>query len=101
MHILDIHGFPWISMDFHRLPWITMDYHGLPQISIDFLMNRKYSWISLIQEICISMENPKYFGYAQEIQIIIGFPTRNVKLEKLITVHFMPTDSTLVKKVKL
>ena len=47
------------------------------------------------------MRNPKYFGYPWEIQIIIGFPTRNAKLKKLITVHFMPTDSTLVKKVKL
>ena len=37
MHISDIHGFPWISID----------YHGLPQISIDFLMNWKYSWISM------------------------------------------------------
>ena len=49
------------------------------------------------------MGNPKYFGYPREIQIIIGFPTRNnAKLEKLfITVYFVPTYSTLVQKVKL
>ena len=49
------------------------------------------------------MGNPKYFGYPQEIQIIIGFPTRNAELEKRtrITVHFVPTYSTLVQKVKL
>ena len=47
MHILDIYGYPWISMDFHGFPWISIDYHGLPQISIDFLTNQKYSWISM------------------------------------------------------
>ena len=45
------------------------------------------------------MGNPKYFGYPREIQIIIGFPTQNAKLEKLITVHFVPTYSILVQKV--
>ena len=47
------------------------------------------------------MGNPKYFGYPWEIQIIIGFPTRNAKLKKLVTMHFMPIDITLVKMVKL
>ena len=44
---LDIHGYPWISIDYHGFLWISIDYYGLPQISIDFLMNRKYSWISM------------------------------------------------------
>ena len=33
MHILDIHGYPWISMDFHGFPWISMDFHGFPWIA--------------------------------------------------------------------
>ena len=28
------------------------------------------------------MGNPKYFGYPQEIQIIIGFPTQNGETRK-------------------
>ena len=57
-------------MDIHGFPWISMDYHGLPQISIDFLMNRKYSWISMdpgnlhihgkSKIFWISMGNPNY-----------------------------------------
>ena len=72
MHILDFHGFPWISMDFHGFPWISMD----------------------IQEICTPMGNPKYFD-PQEIQIIMGNCMHLVKCAhrfytsyKSITVEF-------------
>ena len=79
MYISDIHGYPWISMDFHGLPWVTMDCHRYPLIFSRIENILGYPWI---QEICKSMGNPKYFGYPREIQIIIGFPTRNAKLEK-------------------
>ena len=82
---MDIHGYPWISIDCHRYP-----------SRIENILGNLW-----IKEICISMGNPKYFGYPWEIQIIIGFHTQNAKLEKLVKVHFMPTDSTLVQKVKL
>ena len=76
MHISDIHGFPCISID----------YHGLPQISIDFLMNCKYSWISMDPGNLHIHGKSKIFsistGNPQEIQIIIGFPTRNAKTRK-------------------
>ncbi len=40
MDILDIHGYPRISMDIHGYPWTSMDIHGYPWISINmFCLN--------------------------------------------------------------
>ena len=50
MSIMDIHGYPWISMDIHRYQWISIDIHRYQWISMVF---HRYPWISMdVHEYC-------------------------------------------------
>ena len=69
--LLDIHGFPWISMEFHRHPWISIENVWISWISMEIY---GHQWISMgihyihgYQEIqrysCISMD---FHGFPTE-----------------------------------